>query len=50
MALGLGLVEFLNCYRPINFQNFMILILHILDFENEEHTKYEFNWYTSFQD
>ena len=28
----------------------MILILHNLDFENGEHTKFEFNWSISFRD
>ena len=27
----------------------MILILHILDFENRNHTKFQFNWSISFR-
>ena len=34
----------------INCQNFMILILYMFDFENREYTKFQFNWFISFQD
>ena len=36
-----------NCY--VKCQNFMILILHILDLENRKHTKFQFNWSVSFR-
>ena len=36
-TLGLSFVAFLNC------QNFMILMLYILDFGNPRHTKLQFN-------
>ena len=34
----------------INCQNFMNLILYMLDFENRKHTKFRFSWPNSFRD
>ena len=41
-----------NSDIPENEQNIKltILILHILDFENREHTKCQFTWFISYQD
>ena len=41
-TIELSFVEFWNL--RINSQNLKILISHILDFKNKEHTKFQFNW------
>ena len=41
--------EFCGILKLSYHQNFMILILYILDFENRKHTKFQFNWFISFQ-
>ena len=40
-------ILFGNC--EINCQNFMILILHILDFENRKLTKFQSKWFINFR-
>ena len=46
-TVGPSFVEFCNCH--INCQDCMIFKLHILDFENRKHAKFQFSWMITFR-